>query len=156
MDRQLIAEWNAVVPVDGHVFHLGDFSLSTKAATVTILEQLHGTIYLVAGNHDRTARRLTEHFAWVKDYYELKVGPQLIVLSHYPLQVWNKGHYSSWHLHGHCHGRLPSVGKRMDVGVGVEKEGVDSVWRPVAVDEIERCMQHRKYIQHDHHAVEAT
>lgn len=32
-------------------------------------------------------------------------------------EVWNKSHYDSWHLFGHSHGRLPALGKSLDVGV---------------------------------------
>ena len=54
MNEALIRNWNAVVPPDGTVFHLGDFAMGMdQDRTVGILSRLNGTIYLVAGNHDR-------------------------------------------------------------------------------------------------------
>ena len=43
--------------------------------------------------------------------------PQVIVLCHYALRVWDRAHYGSWHLYGHSHGQLPSLGLSLDVGV---------------------------------------
>jgi calcineurin-like phosphoesterase family protein len=43
--------------------------------------------------------------------------PKVVVLSHFPLEVWDRKHYGSYHLHGHSHGNLPPRGRRMDVGV---------------------------------------
>ena len=33
--------------------------------------------------------------------------PQLVVLCHYAMRVWDRSHYGSWHLYGHSHGNLP-------------------------------------------------
>lgn len=52
MDAEMIDRWNSVVPADGHVFHLGDFSLDMPPAEQT-RPHLNGTITLIAGNHER-------------------------------------------------------------------------------------------------------
>ena len=51
-NRALIANWNAVVPEDGIVFHLGDFCYKGGGfpAMWWIKGQLHGRIILVRGN----------------------------------------------------------------------------------------------------------
>jgi calcineurin-like phosphoesterase family protein len=55
------------------------------------------------------------------DYYkELKLNNDTIVMCHYPLLVWNKMHYGSYHLAGHSHGgcnHLNEKVRRLDVGV---------------------------------------
>ena len=43
--------------------------------------------------------------------------PQVIVLCHYSMQVWDRSNYSAWHLFGHSHGKLKSIGLSFDVGV---------------------------------------
>lgn len=43
--------------------------------------------------------------------------PQVIVLCHYALRVWDQSHYGAWHLYGHSHGNLPSQGLSFDVGI---------------------------------------
>ena len=34
---------------------------------------------------------------------EIKIGRKELTLCHYPMRMWNKSHYNTWHLHGHCH-----------------------------------------------------
>lgn len=163
MDEELIARWNAVVPKNGTVYHLGDVSFRADAATRAILERLNGTICLVEGNHDRGLSAETKRrFAWVRDYYELKVDvapavKQRVVLCHFPLRVWNMAHYGAWHLHGHSHGNLQPVGRMLDVGVDSigDETSIRSVWppklRPFTWQEIERYMEPRSHVIQDHH-----
>ena len=47
MDEQLINNWNAVVPENGVVFHLGDFKWS--GSWNTVLDRLNGKINLILG-----------------------------------------------------------------------------------------------------------
>ena len=58
-NRALIANWNAVVPEDGIVFHLGDFCYKGGGfpAMWWIKGQLHGRIILIRGNHDPDTRK---------------------------------------------------------------------------------------------------
>ena len=56
--------------------------------------------------------------------------PQVIVLCHYALRVWDRSHHGAWHLYGHSHGNLPSQGRSFDVGVdchGFRPLGLDAV-----------------------------
>jgi len=53
MHEGLIANWNAVVAPGDTVYHLGDFALGARAAVIpAVLPRLHGSLVLVAGNHD--------------------------------------------------------------------------------------------------------
>jgi len=40
-----------------------------------------------------------------------------VCLFHFPMQVWHKQHYGSYHLHGHCHGTFQGNGRILDVGL---------------------------------------
>ena len=85
--------------------------------------------------------------------YELKVPDeemdleQHIVMCHYPIESWNKRHHGSWHLHGHCHGSLPSPDwqARLDVGVDVHK------FKPIPYEEVKALMTFKVFKPIDHH-----
>ena len=126
-DQHVINCWNSKVSKGDSVYHLGDFSLSTKEYTEYVLSKLNGSIGLIKGNHDNgISGPLTKKFAFIKDYHMAKVKDnemgctQKIVLSHYPIETWNFQHQGSWALHGHSHGALKTVmSTRLDVGVDV-------------------------------------
>jgi len=153
MNEMLIEAWNARVSQGDRVFHVGDFSLSSKERTLKFISRLNGQIFLLRGNHDKVIKSsLIDKFGWVKDYYELKeplVGEsKKIVLCHYAFMVWNKSHYGSWHLHGHSHGSLHDdcIAKRMDVGVDNHPD-----YAPFHLDEVEKFMSKREGHVIDHH-----
>ena len=114
MDTALINNWNSLVGDEDEVFHLGDFCWPKKPDPY--LFRLKGKLHLIVGNHDH--RHVRTHPRWlsVTPFLELSVGHGL-TLCHYALEVWNKSHWGSFHLHGHSHGSLPARGRRMDVGV---------------------------------------
>lgn len=72
---------------------------------------------------------------------------QLIILCHYPFLTWNKSHYGSWNLHGHCHGTLPDdpSSLRLDVGVDVH------AFSPISFDEVSTIMSTKNFKPIDHH-----
>lgn len=163
MNEGLINNWNADVGEDDEVYHLGDFAFGTVPQICDILKRLNGKKYLIRGNHDKVMEkkggpnRLWNSpkvwFQWVKDYHELEVKDeemdvvQKIILCHYPFQVWNHSHHGSWHLHGHCHGTLPSKDSmsRLDVGV-------DQRWmRPISYEGIKAIMTRKVFKPVDHH-----
>lgn len=151
MNEALISNWNAVVPRNGHVFHLGDFSFGRRVDTEEILRRLNGTKYLILGNHDSSMNRFKKYFCWIKDYYELTVvgftHQQKIVLFHYPIGSWNKCHWGSWQLHGHCHGNfMHHHGRQIDVGVDALPG-----YRPYSYREIAEIMSKKDFEAVDHH-----
>ena len=150
MDEALIKAWNDVVGPNDYVYHLGDFSFHKKDRTLSILCRLNGIKCLVQGNHDekRVKGELRDLWHWVKPYYELKVDSRKIVLCHYPFDTWNKAHYGSWHLHGHCHNTLRTYrGHRLDVGV----DNPNSEYAPWSYDKVAEYMKNMKYEPVDHH-----
>jgi len=152
-DAALIKNWNQVVPPKGTVYHLGDFALCTMGRTENIREQLNGTIHLIYGNHRSTTKRLKHKFGSVQNYLEIKVMDeemdieQVIVLCHYPFESWNKMHHGSWHLHGHCHGTLPSGDHQARVDVGVDSWD----YKPVSYEQIKEHMTYKVFKPIDHH-----
>ena len=114
MNETLIKNHNSVVKPNDTVYHLGDFAFYN---TNQYLKRLNGNHLLIRGNHDPTAG--LEGFGWVKDTYLLKnVIPCVhIWMSHYAHRIWPQSHYSSLHLFGHSHNKLPPYGRSFDVGV---------------------------------------
>ena len=52
-DETLIANWNAVVMPDDHVYVVGDFAYRNERPAHCYTDQLHGHIHLIRGNHDK-------------------------------------------------------------------------------------------------------
>lgn len=142
MDKELINNWNTIVPEDGTVFHLGDVSFKGKRGVhYNYIDQLNGDIYIALGNHDRESQLRNPKLKKVTPYMVLDVeddevdyGRQRIVMLHYPMLTWlNKNTRGSWHLFGHVHGMLegkyPSP-NMLDVGVDVQK------YRPISYEEV--------------------
>jgi calcineurin-like phosphoesterase family protein len=140
MNRGIVENWNSVVADNDIVFFLGDFSFSSSMRfNENIINQLNGKIYFIVGNHDKPKN--FKDFPKIIGIYDLvdlyiddvnstidltdKLGvKQHIVLCHYPIVSWNRQHYGSWMLHGHCHtnlyntaiGELLYKGNIIDVG----------------------------------------
>ena len=130
MDAALVAAWNGSVAPDDVVWHLGDFAVRLPTAQVAVLlDRLHGTKHLVAGNNDPPAVRALPGWASVHDYAELVLDGRRLILCHYPLRAWNGQHRGALQLHGHSHGRLKPLPRQHDVGVDAWN------FRPVTLDD---------------------
>jgi calcineurin-like phosphoesterase family protein len=157
MDAMLIQNWNECVKQGDDVYHLGDFSLTNSDRTLRILNQLNGNIHLIKGNHEKSITgdaKCKGKFAWIKDYYELKVqdpdakgNRRSIVLLHYAMKVWNKSHHGAWHLYGHSHGSLPETEDSLSFDCGVDSHD----YRPISYDEVKRFMSKKTWKPLDHH-----
>lgn len=161
MDEFLIAEWNKVVGENDIVFHLGDFAFSNRARIMEIIRRLNGLIYLVPGNHDRP-----EYFTSFHGNPMRVLGSQVEVsledlsgrsvtatLNHFPMVVWNKSHFGTIQLHGHCHGSLDGKipGKRLDVGVDSSSVLGRPAMRPVSLEEVATAADRLVPWKPDHH-----
>lgn len=150
MREAFITNYNSVVKPGDLVYHLGDFAFTKPDEAAKILKRLNGQKYLLFGNHDKRLRKEPEflkHWIWAKDFAEIKVGDQKIVLCHYAMLTWNQSHRGSWNLHGHSHGSLPpdKFANRLDVGV--------DCWNyyPVSFDEVKKVMDTKEFKPLDHH-----
>jgi len=105
MNGALIRNWNKVVPEDGIVFHLGDFCFGSADKWWPIISQLHGSIYLILGNHDmRNAKgSFMEYFIEVSQQMSISIDGQAIVLNHNPFLCFGGAYRSTWQLFGHVH-----------------------------------------------------
>lgn len=105
MDYTLIKNWNDTVGDDDTIYVLGDLSWYNAEDTYNILKRLKGNKILIKGNHDYFAKsaKCRSQFLEVTDYKEIKMGDTHIVLSHYPIMMWNWQYYHSILLYGHVH-----------------------------------------------------
>lgn len=165
MHIEMIKRWNEVVGDDDIVYYLGDLAFARDELTKWFIYSLKGKINFILGNHDKM-RDIVKLGRWenVHEYgTEINVkdedsigsrgsnGYQRIIMSHYPILSWNKAHYGSWHLHGHCHGSLMKSQqdyykrKVMDVGCNV----ID--YTPISYEKVKGIMVKKSISAVDHH-----
>ena len=130
MDERLTENWNQAIRPDDTVYHLGDFTLAGQGQAKVYFARLNGRIFVVPGGHDKHWISKGEYLSKsghpvmiLPPLQTIKVSipdldkPQVLVLCHYAMRVWDRSHYGSWHLYGHSHGNLPPFPNSLDVGV---------------------------------------
>lgn len=150
MNEILIKNWNDVVGQDDVVYHLGDFAMGVtnkEEYAIKMRERLNGNIHHIMGNHDPDHWRTNSskpkpRFQSIKDFAQIKVEGQTIILFHYGMRTWWHDLKGVWHIYGHSHGQLPPYGKSCDVGV--------DAWNftPVSFKELQKFMSKREIGNH--------
>ena len=162
MDEALISNWNAEVKPNDEVYHLGDVAFCQSDKLKSILQRLNGRKHLIWGNHDQVIqkdRSLQELFVWCRHYHEISIPsatdkyPLKIVLFHFPILEWNRGHHGAIHLHGHTHGKCKypwgeagehGVVESKILDVGVDVQG----YKPISVDRVIELVKDKPNITH--------
>lgn len=113
MHETQINNWNDKVTNGDDVYILGDVgSRGYHNMYPEILAQLKGRKHLILGNHDDVKDlRVRQQFVEIVNYKELtdyskgKKGSDTrkLVLSHYPIMMWNGQHKGTILLYGHLH-----------------------------------------------------
>lgn len=125
MHKDYVKKWNLQVANNDIVYHLGDFSFY---APEKYFFRLNGKIKLIAGNHDKWARKkkYKENVLYSKSnypiefldlIYSLNYNKEKIVLCHYPIFSWPSKFRGSFHFYGHCHKNINLGEKTLHVGV---------------------------------------
>lgn len=118
-DEALIASWNEVVSKKSTTIIIGDFAWKNADR---YLGRLNGKKILILGNHDHNNQEVLRNFTKVENLWVNKQDGLQVTFCHYPMASWPGSCYpNSWHLHGHCHGRMTEHDdfRRMDCGVDV-------------------------------------
>jgi len=158
MNQTIIRNWNAKVKPDDIAFYLGDLSFGSFEETNNLVHQLNGKIHYILGNHDKEDDiKALNRFESISDYIHLSVldkdNPrkyQDIIMSHYAILEWDKGHRGSIMLHGHSHHSLAkdpenaSYYKRKVLDVGCN--GWD--YSPLSYEEIKKIMKDKIISKH--------
>ena len=110
MNNYIFSQWNEVVKPGDEVYIIGDFIWNYEWSKLPeLFNHLHGKKYLIIGNHDN---RWLKHFDnekhhafnWIKDYAEINDNGRRVILSHYPMIIYNhQFSENTWMLHGHIH-----------------------------------------------------
>ncbi len=122
-DEALIERHNELVKKEDDVYFLGDFAFRKPPEILHILKRLNGRKHFIFGNHDHNMTKhpnlIVHEFEWMRNYYDLKVGKQHIVLFHFPIFSWDRMHHGALHFYGHTHSSIPTMmeGRGKDVGV---------------------------------------
>lgn len=109
MNTDMLARWNRKITNGDTVYILGDLSMrGQNEELIALIARMKGKKILVKGNHDQLSDyRLKQLFSEICDYRELSDSfegkSHKIVLSHYPILMWNGQHRGSILLYGHTH-----------------------------------------------------
>lgn len=158
MHEALIQNWNDRVRPGDTVIHVGDFIFGSSRNWNHILDQLHGDIVLVEGNHDRGNKpnaTTRGRFKLLARLLEERIGDHYFAVCHYPMLSWRNRQGGSIHVHGHSHGGRPDEiicptdgtvvipkCRRFDVGVDCSTRFGAPAYSPISNAElVERALK---------------
>ncbi|WP_222045150.1 metallophosphoesterase [Rhizobium laguerreae] len=120
MHEYMIEAHNARASNSTDVYILGDLAYGRKvdpAQIRKVFEKLKGRKHLIMGNHDD---KDTLNLRWSSQPSFSKTindNGRRIFLCHYAVHSWPGFYNGDYHFFGHTHGKLPTHGRMMDVGV---------------------------------------
>lgn len=129
MDEVMVANWNAHVRPQDHIYHLGDVAMDKKAVEA-IMPRLQGHKRLVRGNHDIFRTKI--YAKYFDEIYGIRVLDNLL-FTHMPVHPLSLGRFRA-NVHGHIHEKdylFPYI------NISVEK----TAYRPVSLDEINHMVK---------------
>lgn len=109
MHSDILNRWNKKITNGDTVYILGDISKRGRNdALIALVSQFKGRKVLVKGNHDDVSDyRYQQLFAEICDYKEVSDSISgknyKLVLSHYPILMWNGQRRGNVLLYGHVH-----------------------------------------------------
>lgn len=109
MHNTIVNNWNNTITNSDEVYVLGDIAMGKpREELINLIANLKGHKYLIVGNHDKISDyRYTKLFEKVIGYLEITDNingkAYKVVLSHYPIMMWNGQHRGAIHLYGHVH-----------------------------------------------------
>lgn len=128
MNDMIVENVNKQAHKDDVIYFLGDLLFARKENyyenVKSLLERIKcKNFIMIWGNHDN---RISYNL--FKENYVMNtfnVDGKEVVLCHFPLAVWDKRHYGSFHLYGHCHSHNESfldtmMPERFSLDVGID------------------------------------
>lgn len=111
-DKIIKSKWNRKTTNGDTVYILGDIGKEGGNKEIEYLCEFYSTLkgkkILIQGNHEKLKDiRLRQLFTEIVPYKEIVDNSngksQKLILSHYPILMWNQQHKGSIHLYGHVH-----------------------------------------------------
>lgn len=108
MHEKFKENWNSEVTNADTVYLLGDIIWKLTDEMIGLFSQLKGKKVAIVGNHDQFKDvRYKQLFTEICDYKEVTDNingvNRMVVLSHFPILMWNGQHKGWIHLYGHVH-----------------------------------------------------
>lgn len=118
MNEEMVSRFNEVLKPGDILYHLGDVKHSAIGWKETVGRLNTKNIHLILGNHDneKDAAR-SGMFASISKLRTVSADGCHFTLCHYAMRTWSSKGRGGMQLYGHSHGRLPGLGRQMDVGV---------------------------------------
>ena len=167
----LIAKINELVRPEDTLIHLGDFCLNiTPPEFNEILARINcNNIAYIWGNHNSCIRKhyedaiVTQYnkdievypyavgkITYLGYYKEIIVNGHMIVIHHYPHQIWNQMQKNVWQLSGHSHYTNPNT-KTESTNNKILDVGWDGHGKPLSFPEIQKIMMNKNHVKQDRH-----
>lgn len=130
MNKAIINNWNNEVTDMDTVFILGDISWESDHSTAELLKQLKGRKVLVRGNHDPLGPEVSAQLNEIHYGYHEVQDPETrtrLVLSHYPIHLYNGQRKGAIMLYGHVHCGLDEEVAQELLAITNARLGVNSV-----------------------------
>ena len=162
---------NDTVKPNDYLFYLGDFCLNTNEGQFEsyLSRILCQNIYMLWGNHNNPIQKVYEREVLAKygenikvypfryknvtflgDYQEALIDGKIVVMMHYPINVWNFMSSGAYMLCGHSHYSFAKT--RADSTDGLILDvGWDGNAAPYSMDSINKIMARKSVEIVDHH-----
>lgn len=117
MNEMIVENHNARAFKDTDTYIIGDLSVKGDLKELRkLFAAMKGSKHLILGNHDDDE---VQSLPWstISAFKKVKDNGNNIFLSHYPIYSWPGMYSGAFHFFGHTHGKLPSHGRSIDVGV---------------------------------------
>lgn len=117
MEEVMIERFNSVIKPGDRLYHLGDMAWSSYNWNLFVARLQTKELHFIWGNHDKreAEKKYLSVRSWA-DIRKLKIDGYTTVMCHYAMRSWEGRNNGAFHCYGHSHGKLPGIGRSMDVG----------------------------------------
>lgn len=140
MNEALVANWNSVIGLEDKVFVNGDFidfTNCTDPEAEALLQQLHGNIVLIVGNHDMPYLDFYKRHGVTVIEYPI-VYHNFWIISHEPMYVTVNSPYANIFAHVHNNPMYNTVSSR-SYCVSAERIGYTPILLSEAMKIVQKC-----------------
>lgn len=154
MDTAIIGNCMDLFRTGDEFYFLGDFALGNIQNIESYIQTLASSgvkMFFIKGNHDKNEmiKLYNKYGTYLGEQKKVRVNGQDIVLNHYRMDVWDKSHHGTWHLHGHSHHSLPERRNSRCIDVGINGKGYN--YKPLEFEQVADYISLKTWEPIDHH-----